>query len=355
MNYKLITYDKFRTPIDGKDYTGYEMRGLCYIFDIDGSLFKRYLLLPKFFNLNQVDESQYSLIKDKEVKSVYLKEDGSIISFIRLPNGKVLAKSKMAIESTQSLSSLNIYNTNSSIKKLVDWSLDNDIVLMFEYVSPFNRIVVMYNTDELILLRARNNSTGELIDLSEIPSDLLVGIKTPLLYNLSLDDAIELSKTIEGIEGWVYEFIDGTLIKIKTDWYNVRHHIMTDCLNRENDLVRLILDEKIDDLLSNLGDSESDIHARNRINLITKIVYDHISDIMSKVNSYYELNWNGSAKDLAAKSQKEWLFSLVMKKASGADVVEYYKSHLLRKLFRLENCRTFLYKNGLKDKINELQ
>jgi hypothetical protein len=53
------------------------MRGICFIFNTDGSLFKRFLLLEKFFNLNQVPESMYSIVKDYKIKAISNKEDGS--------------------------------------------------------------------------------------------------------------------------------------------------------------------------------------------------------------------------------------------------------------------------------------
>ena len=57
-NYRLAMYSDFR------DNFAFEMRGLTFVFNEDGSLYNRYLLLHKFFNLNQVEDSQYSLVKD---------------------------------------------------------------------------------------------------------------------------------------------------------------------------------------------------------------------------------------------------------------------------------------------------
>jgi hypothetical protein len=37
----------------------------------------------------------------------------------------------------------------------------------FEYVSPMNRIVLRYLQEELILLRMRDNKTGEYLDLND--------------------------------------------------------------------------------------------------------------------------------------------------------------------------------------------
>ena len=47
-NYILANFNDFY------DNDTFEMRGITYIFDKDNNLFKRYLLLHKFFNINQV-------------------------------------------------------------------------------------------------------------------------------------------------------------------------------------------------------------------------------------------------------------------------------------------------------------
>ena len=65
-NYRLAVYNDFVTPIPSKpEVKAYEMRGLTFVFNEDGSLFNRYVLLEKFFNLNQVPESMYSVVKYK--------------------------------------------------------------------------------------------------------------------------------------------------------------------------------------------------------------------------------------------------------------------------------------------------
>ena len=85
-NYRLAQYKDFVTPLENKpDVKAYEMRGLTFVFNEDGSLFRRFLLLEKFFNLNQVPEAMYSIVKDYKIKFINNKEDGSIASFIKLP------------------------------------------------------------------------------------------------------------------------------------------------------------------------------------------------------------------------------------------------------------------------------
>ena len=152
-NYRLATYENFINPINDPSLNYLELRGLTFVFNKDGSLFKRYLLMEKFFNINENKGTQLVDLNKLKIKSVYNKEDGSVISFVKLPNNKVVAKSKASFDSYQANKANFIYNNDNDIKSFVDDMLDNDIVPIFEYVSPFNKIVINYTNDELILFR----------------------------------------------------------------------------------------------------------------------------------------------------------------------------------------------------------
>jgi T4 RnlA family RNA ligase len=346
-NYRLATYNDF------KYNDAFELRGLVYVFNEDGSVYKSYRLLHKFFNLNQVEETQYSLVKDRVVKSVFNKEDGSIGSFIKLPNGNVVAKSKMSFESDQAYGMNKIYNSNADIKRFVDWSLDNDLVAVFEYVAPHNRIVLKYDKEELILLRLRRNSTGEYLNLHDY-SDVIGNLKTAESFDLSLDELVELAKTVEGVEGWVVD-LDGLFVKIKTVWYCERHGLLTEDLYRENILVKYILDDKIDDVLGQIPEDEKEAHAR-----IEKIIAAVSKAVKMKVDSILEdwkvfqtmadgKDWTGDLKDqlmrksYAMKYKKTKNFGAVMSMAKGNDVYDIVTEQIAKETFRLQNARAFLF------------
>ena len=121
-NYRLAQYKDFDMPIPSKpELKGFEMRGLTFVFNKDGSLYNRYVLLEKFFNLNQVPNSMYSVVKDYKIRYVNNKEDGSIATFVKLPNGKILGKSKMGFDNDQANGINKIYKTNPDVKSFVDW------------------------------------------------------------------------------------------------------------------------------------------------------------------------------------------------------------------------------------------
>jgi len=71
-NYRLAMWSHFDNPIENnKDIKSHEMRGLTFVFNKDGSIFKRYLLLDKFFNLDQTPCSMYSVVKDYKIKNIF--------------------------------------------------------------------------------------------------------------------------------------------------------------------------------------------------------------------------------------------------------------------------------------------
>ena len=346
-NYRLSQYSDFI------DNSAFEMRGISYVFNSDGSLFKRYLLLHKFFNLNQVEETQYSLIKDYKIKSISNKEDGSVASFIKLPNGEIIGKSKMSFESEQALGMNRLYNSNSDLKRFVDWSLDNDLVAVFEYVAPTNRIVLKYSDEELILLRLRDNKTGEYLDLSKF-SDKIGSIKVAPSDVGTLDELLELSHSVEDKEGWIIEFTNGLFIKIKTSWYFELHGLLTDDLYREHILVNYILDEKIDDVLGQIPETEVDAHERidKIINVVKHSVGEKVTDILKSYDLFLEggfgkdcegeLRLQLMRKTFALKYRKDKNFAYVMSLSKGKDVYGLAKDWVSDQNRKLLVSRSFL-------------
>ena len=68
-NYRLAQFKDFDNPLPNNiNIKAFEMRGLTFVFNKDGSLFKRFLLLEKFFNLNQVPNTMYSIVKNYKIK-----------------------------------------------------------------------------------------------------------------------------------------------------------------------------------------------------------------------------------------------------------------------------------------------
>lgn len=345
-NYRLAQWSDFNQPL--KDKPGLkanEMRGITFVFNKNGSLYKRFVLLEKFFNLNQVPDSMYSIVKDYKVKYINNKEDGSIASFIELPNGKILGKSKIGFDNEQAEGINRVYKNNPDVKKFVDWCIKNNIVPIFEYVAPHNRIVLRYGKEELILLRLRDNKTGNHIDIKE-HLDKIGSIKiAPFEDDKTLDDLVELSKTEADKEGWIVQFDNDKMVKIKTDWYRNLHSIYTNDLYHEDKLIKLIIEEKIDDIIGEL--KEDDLLRKkvdDIISIIKKCISEKINRIQDLYNAYKKLN---SIKEFAVKYHSDEDFSDTMKYIRNNDISleDLAKDWILKKTNRLEKARGFIKSN----------
>ena len=176
-NYRLAQPFIFTNPIPGRDdIKAYEMRGITFVWNKDGSLYSHFLLMDKFFNLNQSDCSCYALMKQETIKNITYKEDGSILTFIKLPNGKIVAKTKASFEADQAIRAQQFYDENVGIQNLVGYCLNNNIVPIFEFVGPTNRVVLKYAQTNLVLIKLRNNLTGEYIDVNTLPTSIIEGV-----------------------------------------------------------------------------------------------------------------------------------------------------------------------------------
>jgi T4 RnlA family RNA ligase len=346
-NYRLAPYEMFIHPIEGNsEIDARELRGLTFVFNEDGT-YKRFLMLKKFWNVGQVKETQINILENKKIKTIFDKLDGSCIHFIQLPNGKVIAKSKNSFDFDGVGMANNEYNNNTKIKNLVDWSIKNDIQLIFEIVSPQNKIVINYSETKLILLRARKNDTGEFISFEDLDYDLSE-IEIPVReYFNSIHEMLDLKETQKNKEGWIIEFEDGELSKVKTEEYFLLHNILTVNINREDFIIKMIVDETIDDFVSQLR--EEDTEMREMISRIELVVVDFIKRKSHEVKGKYDLfvgEYKSDKKAFAISQKKDDIFHLVMSHINyNHDIIKMISDLIIDKTYFLEDARYFV-KNG---------
>ncbi len=210
--------------------------------------------------------------------------------------------------------------------------MDKGLSPIFELVGPNNRVVVKYSLTDLILIRLRNNVTGEYVDIEER------GLNIPHKYNFSLRDLISLKSELIDMEGWIVEFLDGQKVKIKTDWYLSLHRIYTDYSQREDYLIDLILDEKIDDILSTLEDG-----CENKI-FVEKVIKQTYTNILSIRNQVDEMliDYDGDRKLFAQKYKNHKYFPISVKCLSNFDKHEIIKDYIKKTTYRLGEARNWL-------------
>lgn len=299
-DYFICGWDDFQNPLPDKpDVNAFDMRGTTFVFDKDGKIWKRFLMLPKFFNINQVEATQYGNIKGLNILDATEKEDGSLVAFMMTPDRKIFSKTIGSFVSDQSKMAYNFLYEWEEAVEFVKNTLNLGYTPLFEYVSGPNRIVLKYSKEDLRFLGLRDNDTG-----LWTPSGTME--KTPFntpnhLKNPSLNELMERAKTEENKEGWVVRYPD-MMIKIKTAWYFKLHGLRTENVFREDYVIKNYLEQTLDDLMSQL-DPVEDKDAFDFVERVTKAIdnyISHIDECTSKLRNIYkneyDSNWHYFAK-----------------------------------------------------------
>jgi hypothetical protein len=225
--------------------------------------------------------------------------------------------------------------------------MENDIVPIFEYVAPHNRVVLKYSKEELILLRLRDNKTGKHIDIKN-HVDKLGSIKIAPFKDdfVDLDSLIELTGTEVDKEGYVVQAVDENgkdfFFKLKTPWYCERHGLLTEDLYKENIILGYILDDKIDDILGQIPEDEKE--ARDRIYKLVDIVKKAIAEKSHDVDKLYAefVKMNRSKRDFAIKYSRHKDFAIVMDLVKADDLKKLTKEEIADRYANIESYETLL-------------
>lgn len=351
-NYRLANYEDFQK------YPGaIEMRGLTFLEYQDpgdasgrGVLYQRFLHLHKFFNLGQGDENEAARFCGQKITRVQNKEDGSMIVPI-VVNGKIYCKTRGTFFSEMALDSNKMIAADDRLR---DFILINDaqgMALVFEYVGPYNQIVLRYQEKELRLLQMRDKTTGRYVQFDDTAINVwAVNFGLQVAPQLIIPEGGGLgfwvSEAQEGIdfEGYVITFENGHIIKLKTDWYVHLHHLLTENLTRENELIKLILEEKLDDVLAQVP--QDDIRRLYALD-ISKWLRHEIRDIAQITYGNVQAQYSGDRKSFALKFLKHPFFSMMMKmvdlenqsqlnKNSAFDIVRVYVLKLTDKWLKAQ-------------------
>lgn len=255
-NYHVAMPDSFDCPIRR------ECRGL--IFSKDGRLMSR--PYHKFFNMNEKPETQSGSIDWSQEHNILHKLDGSMIRPLVFGDN-VRWATKMGITDVAMLAESYAYRNPSynAFAKLCD---SINVTPIFEFVSPANRIVLSYPQENMILTAVRNNLTGEYATYDEIS---FIGTQYQISVVSHYHNPIDDLRQQVDIEGVVVRFESGLMVKVKTDWYVAIHKARENILHEKN-VIRLILEEKLDDILPDLPKSDVDKLERYMINLNMSII-----------------------------------------------------------------------------------
>ncbi len=237
-NYNVAFEDSFDCPIRR------ECRGL--VFSPEGEILAR--RFHKFFNMNEREETQFQVVSSKIWNNaehhVLEKLDGSMITPIIL-NGVVRWGTKMGLTDVAQ------YVENwikPKYNKFAEYCADHFVTPIFEYVGPYNRIVLSYQEENMILLAMRHNISGEYVHYESM-NNIAGMFDIPVVKKLVL--SLDEVKSQTNMEGIVITFEDGHRVKVKSDWY-VQIHKAKDNLLHEKNVISMFVNNELDDVYPHL-------------------------------------------------------------------------------------------------------
>lgn len=207
----------------------------------------------KFFNLNERPETLFSTLAWDAPYTVQVKMDGSMIRPIRVHDDGGywrLATRKGVTDVACEAELFTTYRGVGHYTALYEHAAHCNFTPIFEFVGPKNRHVLQYDRPQLVLLAVRKWMTGEYANEWTV-KQLGTSFGIPVVEQYQMGDPAETIaalKAMEGMEGIVITFPDGTKVKVKCDWYAQLHRVKAS-LTRERDVLGMVLHQTIDDAL----------------------------------------------------------------------------------------------------------
>lgn len=325
--YQVSLKDSFSTALER------ECRGIT--FDKNGLVISR--PLHKFFNLNEKEHCSVQNIDWTQVKAIYPKLDGSMISAALL-EGEYRLKSKMSFNSDVAISASNFVEGKENYYSLIKDTVDNNLTPIFEYTSPKNRIVIEYKEENLTLLHVRDNFTGEYLNAEYFAKKHNIPFSGySFSSDTSIEDILNIVNESKGIEGYIIQFNNGDMVKLKTPWYCDIHGAIS--FLRERDIAKLVINQKLDDMISILQLNGYEGVDFDRIYQIEKEIIDYIEEL--KKNSLIIVENakkdNLSKKEFAFQYKNHEHFWILMKLFDNhhIDYLEFYRKVYLKEKWGL--------------------
>ena len=325
----------------GSEEYARECRGIT--FHPDDTIAAR--TLHKFFNVGEREDTQPHHLSWSRVVSIMDKRDGSMVTPVMVTNGVITYpkfKTKKSFDTKEAALADQIMCHTPGGVEWVTRIIDEGCTPTFEVTSPKFPIVLKYEKDELTLLHIRDNVTGRYITNLGEGGRWTHDCPFPIVPNLieqfygdglpaklvSWDKLKAAAETREGIEGWIIQFDDGEMVKLKTQWYCDLHHAVT--FTRWRDIARAVCDDKADDLkgaFTLTGRSIEPIlqverHIKARLDAVKRLVETAVE---------YGVKSNMDAKAMALKFKEHSLFGLIMTLFRGKEpdyMAWYVKNHL---------------------------
>ena len=198
-------------------------------------------------------------------------------------------------------------------------SLDKDYTYMFELVSPYTKLVVVYPDTALYYLSRRNIHTME-EDNARPEAFENFGILFPKTYSLkTFEDCLAYVKTMnKNEEGFVVKDAAFHRIKIKSPEYLLAFRAKNNGVLSTKRIIKMIREESIDDLLAYCPEYKERVDAvinKYKI-LIHSFEEEYQRFIIMHPNKWDTLD----RKDFAALVSNSWAKDFLFKKRSNPEL-----------------------------------
>lgn len=331
--YNISDRNTFKDPI------ACEARGITFDKET-GNIIGR--PLHKFFNLGEREDTLKNNVNFADIFSIWDKIDGTMISLHRV-KGNLAVKTKKSFLSNEAKRATQFLSKpeNQNILKFCNELVD-EFTPVFEFTDPENTIVISHKKMDVVLLHVRHIKTGSYIPYNDPELTALVekyDVKrlSPLHLKqtekglLDIDSVLEDLKVVEGIEGYVMQFNDGRMIKIKSDWYNAQHRAEAGL--RERDVVKMFLDGTLDDVKGALKTDGYDI---TKIESIESKVLSELNEMETYISENVNVLKGLDMKTAAFKVNNEIPrhplngFILISLRGREPDLMTYFERNKLQ-------------------------
>lgn len=259
--YSVIDYNY----VDSNTFTGKDnietailqnLRGTC--FDKDGKIIR--LMYHKFHNLNENPEYHHEKIaKDHGDRySVEQKLDGSLIAPIKITEANYRLSTRAGVTEYSDMAEQYLKSVDFDVlldyDNLIMTCLNLNLTPMFEFCSRKNRVVIDHPVDRLVLHGIRCMVTGVYVNIYSFPVPSKVErVEIRSNERSSLTEVAAHIAELENDEGVVLKYPDGFMVKMKSLEY-MNLHRCVDGLRTETSVLKLILNNQLDDALAIIKD-----------------------------------------------------------------------------------------------------
>lgn len=346
IDYVFMDQDTFR--YDNNDLNSYkhrlECRGIVFC-NKTGKIIRR--PLEKFFNIGEKEQTLSENIDWSRDHLVMTKLDGSMLSPMYLPQGFRLGTRK-GITNVSCWAENFMVHSSINYRGFMDLMESCDYSPVFEFFSKENMIVLDYGESFMKLLACRKKVTGEYMSYQEmfdIASDYGVPVVDQIKVNLNNPKSfLDSSRLEKDCEGYIIRFEGQESVKVKNDWYVQIHHLVSG-LNKERNIIKLLLENGIDDILPLLPEQRKH-QIQDFCDGFTSFYKTLIKEIENKwsdIKLLSEPNW--SRKDWAFEILKHdkkisWIFFEMLKE--GSSIKDLVKTMILKSTEKDKDIEEFM-------------